>query len=203
MTFLVIMLNVLALSAFTVLWLSISFIAIEIYKTKSNVDSAMSLARISNVLRLIVLVWFILLGIAFTTADNLLPLVLYVVLFVGIYGYIYRLYGNILKTVSSIRKDGDSDKSRALIINSITKYERSKTNLTKQKDFAKFRKFFWGLNLLICLGTLVNFWIMDTGESPFWEVVAGSVIMVLMLQILFVPIYLIVRKIVYSTLVKQ
>lgn len=200
MIFLVIMLNVFALAGFTVLWLSLSLIAVDIYKSGKNVSSAISLARISTILKLLILLWFALLGIAFMAADNILPLVLYLVFFVGLYFYIQRLYASILKAVSSIRKDDSSAQSKALIRNTLVVADNSRKSFKKQGDFIKFKKFFWGLNGLICAGAVINFWLMDVSDSSFWEIVVASIMMVTMLQVLFVPILFIVKKIVFATL---
>lgn len=199
MTFLVIMLNVFALAGFVVLWLSISFIAFNIY-ISNNFESAISLARIANIIRFMLIIWFVILGIAFTTADNLVPLVLYIVLFVGIYAYVYRLYGDVLKAISTIRKDTGSGKEHNLIFNSVVKIGPLKNTKRSYKGFSKFKKFFFVLDGLICIGTLVNFWIMDTGGSSTLEAIVGSLLLIVFLQIIFLPIYYLIKFIVFRTL---
>jgi len=198
--FITIMLNVFALAAFSVIWLSISFIAFDIYKSGKNVPSAVSLAKISNILKWLVLLWITLLGAAMTTADNMVPVFLYILLFSGIFYYIYKLYGDILKSVSNIRKDDGSKKSHELIHSSLVTNDRHRTNAYKKAKFNKFRTFFWSLNAAISAGALINFWIMDTGGIGPLELFVASIMLVGMLQVLFLPIYFVVKKITFATL---
>jgi hypothetical protein len=154
MAFLIVMLNVFALAAFVAIWLSISFITIDIYKSSKNFESAIALSRITNTIMFLLAAWFLVLGLAILAADNLLPLMLYLILFGSLYFYIFRMYGNILKAVTEIRKDDGSSKQSDIIHNAIIKIDRTKAKAKAVQDFGSFKRFLWLFNVLICAGTL-------------------------------------------------
>lgn len=203
MTFLIVMINVFALAAFIVLWLSITFLAVHLYKTSKNTKIAVSLARISIILKLLLVIWFVLLSIAFTTADNFFPLIIFLVFIVGLYVYISKMYGNLLGAVSEIRKDDGTKAKHELICNSVVEFERINQGLKSRRNYRHYNRFFWGLNLFVCAITLINFWLADNRGAPLWEIILASITMVVLLQILFVPIYLIVKRIIFATLAES
>jgi hypothetical protein len=200
MAFLIVMLNVFALAAFVAIWLSISFITIDIYKSSKNFESAIALSRITNTIMFLLAAWFLVLGLAILAADNLLPLMLYLILFGSLYFYIFRMYGNILKAVTEIRKDDGSSKQSDIIHNAIIKIDRTKAKSKAVQDFGSFKRFLWLFNVLVCAGTLINFWLRDTGDSPAGEVIFGSLIMILFIQLIFAPIYFIVRRVAFAVI---
>lgn len=203
MDFLIIMLNVFALVAFVVIWLSISFIAFDLYKSKKNFISAIALSKIANIMKLLLAMWFFMLGFAMLTADNLLPLFLHLILFGGTYFYIYKMYGDVLKALSKIRKDDGSGERRGLIHSAVAKIDRKNAYIKAKKDFGSFRRFFWLFNLLICSGALLNFWLMDIGDSPLSSVIFVSIMLVVMLQVIFAPIYFIVKRVAFAALTNK
>jgi hypothetical protein len=127
-------------------------------------------------------------------------LMLYLILFGSLYFYIFRMYGNILKAVTEIRKDDGSSKQSDIIHNAIIKIDRTKAKAKAVQDFGSFKRFLWLFNVLICAGTLINFWLRDTGDSPAGEVIFGSLIMILFIQLIFAPIYFIVRRVAFAVI---
>jgi len=198
MLFPIVILSIIGLSGLIALWLSITFVAFDIYKSGQNLDSSISLAKLSKTLQYILLVWFIALGVVFMNTDtgSLYPFAAYALFMIGFTYLIYKMYGNILSPIRRISIDDGSKKSSQLINKSLARYQSDESEKRAEKDYENVKKFFWTSNVIISAGVLINFWMNDTEGVSVLEVVLGSVGLVLILQIFFMPIYFISKKVI-------
>lgn len=203
MDFLLITANTFGLAAFMAIWLSITFVSFGIYKSEKNINYAISLARIASRMQYILLVWFVLLGIAYSKADNYIWVFVYIFFFVGLVLIIRKMYGDILRAVYSIKKDNGTKDKRLLAQKAVAKIDAPYFNRIKRSGFNKFKLFFWAIDAAISIGAVLNFVLRDTGGVSTIEVIIANTALVIAIQIILLPIYFVVRSIVFATIPKN
>ena len=203
MDFLLIIISTFGLAALLAIWLSISFVAIGLYKSDNNIYYAISLARIASRMQYVLLVWFIILGNIYAVADNFIWLLVYLLFFVGLVVIIRKVYGDILHAVFSIINDDGSDDKKLVAQEAVAKIEPPKFNRIKRSGFNRFKIFFFAIDGAISIGAVLNFVLRDTGGVSTLEVIVANIVIVIAIQIILLPIYFIVRSIVFVTIPKE
>lgn len=201
------LLNIFALTGFIVHWLSLSYMALKIYRSGSNQDSAIALAKTSMVLKKVLFGWAILtvLITSVTTDTAGSGMTMFIItssFFMGLYYFIQRYYKDLLNKLNSIRKSGDQPETKALIKSSgsLAKASKNKkTSINVQQDFKNFRTFYIILDALICMGMIINFWVNDSGRESWFGLIFIPISLAISIQIIFVPLYLLVKKIILMT----
>ena len=205
MAFYIILLNTFGLTAFIVLWLSLTFVAIGLYKKGNDTKAAISLAKLTIIMQFLLLVWFVFLGIAWANSDTKNPIwpVLYITYFVGLFILIRKFYGDVIGAIFSISKENGTKSSVELARKSL-----EAVNLPNKKDASGrpnlkiFYIFYWVLNISITTGAVVNALVNDSETIPVVELMIMLVFLVILIQIVMLPLLWIVRKVIFSTLGK-
>ena len=203
MDFLLIIISTFGLAAFLAIWLSISFVAIGLYKSDHNIYYAISLARIASRMQYVLLVWFLILAIMYSLADNFIWLLVYLLFFVGLVVIIRKVYGDILHAVYSIVNDDGSDDKKLVAQKAVAKIEPRKFNRIKRSGFNRFKIFFFAIDGAISIGAVLNIVLRDNSDISTLEVIFANITLVIAIQIILLPIYFIVRSIVFVTIPKE